>query len=91
MIFGDLIVLTNSLRGSVPNLRPVVRKTLGHDWHQFIAELKKSWTVFFILKYVFTTYKDSANNEVANFSDEPVNVVNSLEDTRQNSINIKLL
>ena len=48
-------------------------------------------TVFFIFEDVFAANEDSSDDEVANFPDESVNMVYALQNTFQNSVNVKLL
>ena len=91
MFFGDSIVLANSLRGSVPHLRPVIRETLRHNWHKSVTELQEPRAVLLILKDVLATDENGSNHEVADLSDKSVDMVNTLKNTFQNSVDFELL
>ena len=73
---------------------PVVTQTLGDNWNQIttkICETNNVWTGWVFCEHMLTCQEDGVDDEVADFTDETVDVVYTLQDAGQDSIELELV
>mmetsp|Transcript_39540 Transcript_39540/g.60388 ORF Transcript_39540/g.60388 Transcript_39540/m.60388 type:complete len:455 (-) Transcript_39540:91-1455(-) len=96
ILLGNHIERTNCLRGSVSNLRPVVRKSLGDDGQEIVTEGAEPLDVLGL--GVVTSLEDESrrgengvNHEVGDFPDKTVDMIHSLNDGLEDLIQVEIV
>ena len=95
MVLGDQVVSSDSLGACISYLRPVITEALSNNWYKLVAESNEFIAVFdgssIFIEDIGTGQKDGVDDEVTDFPDESVDVVNSLEDAFQDSVELKVV
>lgn len=95
MILYDEVECSDSLGARVPHLRPVVAEALGHDRYELRTEALELVLSRLVRTFLgidsSAGYVHSIDDEVTNFTHEPVDVVDSPCHNFQDSVQLKLV